>query len=140
MNYRDVILFVGLAAASFQGCQAEALSIHVRDAPIRSVLEGLARSEHLNLVLDDTVQGTMTLNITNVTASEAIKAIVASQNLWYEDHGAVQTITAGKNERELKHFTRGNYSMLPLRRRSKPYKPLCRKRLSDIMPTQIPWS
>lgn len=104
MNYRNAILVMGLVAASFQGCQAEALSVHVRDAPIRSVLEGLARSENLNLVLDDTVQGTMTINITNVTASEAIKAIVASQNLWYENHGAVQTITAGRKREGAKTF------------------------------------
>ena len=65
------------------------LSVHVREAPIRSVLEGLARSGNINLIVDDTVQGTMTMHINGVTVEDALDAIAASQNLYYEKEGPV---------------------------------------------------
>ena len=95
MNYRRAMIMLSLALWSMPVYETAALSVHVQDAPIRSVLEGLARSENLNLVLDDTVQGTMTMHLTDVTASEAIEAIAASQNLFYDKSRSVRTITAG---------------------------------------------
>ena len=72
------------------------LSVHVREAPVRSVLEGLARSGNINLIVDDTVQGTMTMHVDGVTVEDALDAIAASQNLYYEKEGPVRTMTAGK--------------------------------------------
>lgn len=78
------------------------LNMYVREAPVRSVLEGVARSSHINLLIDDTVQGTVTLTLNNVTAEEALDAIAASQNLYYEKNGPVRTITAGKKQNGIK--------------------------------------
>ncbi|WP_234987554.1 secretin and TonB N-terminal domain-containing protein [Megasphaera vaginalis (ex Bordigoni et al. 2020)] len=83
---------------------AAPLSVDVSDAPIRTVLEGLAKSGGINLVVDDTVQGSMTLHLENVTAEEAIKAIVAGQNLYYNRGGAIASITAGREQRGVKRL------------------------------------
>lgn len=104
MNYRSAMMLIGLAIWGIPVCETAALSIHVQDAPIRSVLEGLARSENINLVLDDTVQGTMTMNLSHVTASEAIAAIAASQNLFYDKSQPIQTITAGRKREGARTF------------------------------------
>lgn len=74
----------------------DTLNVYVRDVPVRSVLEGLARSSGINLLIDDTVQGTVTLNLSGVTAEEALDAIASSQNLYYEKDGPIRMMTAGK--------------------------------------------
>ena len=104
MKYRNVMIMLGLMVWSMPVYETPALSVHVQDAPVRSVLEGLARSENLNLVLDDTVQGTMTMHLTDVTASEAIEAIAVSQNLFYDKSRRIQTITAGRKREGAKTF------------------------------------
>lgn len=104
MNYRCAMIMLSLALWSMPVYETAALSVHVQDAPIRSVLEGLARSENLNLVLDDTVQGTMTMHLTDVTASEAIEAIAVSQNLFYDKSRSVRTITAGRKREGARTF------------------------------------
>ena len=74
---------------------AGSIEVHACNTPVRSVLEGLARASGINLIIDDTVQGNMTMHLSGVTAEEAIDAITASQNLFYEKNNSIRTITAG---------------------------------------------
>lgn len=55
--------------------QAEALDVRVHEAPVRTVLAGLARSAGINLVIDDTVDGTVTMELHDVPAEEAIRVL-----------------------------------------------------------------
>lgn len=70
------------------------VTLQVRDAPVRAVLEGLARSGGVNLIVDDSVQGTVTASVSGLSLDEAIEAIAASQNLWYGKEGGVQIVSA----------------------------------------------
>lgn len=64
---------------------AGAVDVQVQDVPTRTVLEGLVRSGNINLVVDDSVQGALTMNLHDVTLEEALQAIADSQGLYYEN-------------------------------------------------------
>ena len=51
------------AVCCFLPFQAAAIDIQVRDVPVRTVLEGLARSGQMNLIVDDSVEGTLTMTL-----------------------------------------------------------------------------
>ncbi len=83
------LLFCHVSAAA-----AGSVTLHVRDAPVRTVLEGLARSGKINLIIDDSVSGTVTIHINGVSVDEAMEAVAASRNMHYELDGAVRFVTA----------------------------------------------
>lgn len=86
---------------------ASTICIDVHDVPVRSVVEGLARSGGLNLIVDDTVQGNITMYLSDVTVEEALTAIASSQNLYYDKSGYIYMITAGRKTeggKELRTF------------------------------------
>ncbi len=58
---------------------AGAVDVQVRDVPTRTVLEGLARSGNINLVVDDSVQGSLTMNLHDGTVEAALPAVDVSQ-------------------------------------------------------------
>ncbi len=95
-EYCRICLAAAVWWAAGAGMLTHALSVQVQDAPIRTVLEGLARSGAINLLVDDTVQGTITLHLQDVTVEEALDTIAVSQNLFYRKDGAIRTMTAGR--------------------------------------------
>lgn len=97
------VLAIGIAAISWY-MPVSALQVRVSDAPIRTVLEGLAKSGNLNLIIDDSVQGNMTLHLDHVTPAQAVEAIAASQNLFYDTGSPIGIITAGRNEEKGKQY------------------------------------
>ena len=86
-----VLLFILLARTD-----VFAVSVEAQEVPVRTVVEGLARSGGINLIVDDTVQGMLTLHLDNVTIEEALQAIADSQDLLYETRGPVRMMTAGR--------------------------------------------
>ena len=85
------LLGVGLVPAF----AADTVSVDVYETPVRTVIEGLARSGGINLILDDTVQGNMTIHLKDVTVEEALQAIADSRNLLYYKNKSIRTMTAG---------------------------------------------
>lgn len=94
MVYRIVLLVMAVLLAG--PIQAEAIRVDVHDVPVRTVVEGLARSGGINLIVDDSVQGNLTMCLTGVTVQEALQAIADSQNLRYDTNGTIYTLTAGR--------------------------------------------
>lgn len=84
--------------------EAKPVSIHAQDVPVRTVLEGLARSVPMNLAVDDTVAGTMTIHVENIDAEEALQGIITSQNLHCQQQGAMRLITGKSRETGSKQF------------------------------------
>lgn len=79
-------------------CGAGTLRIDVHEVPVRAVLEGLARGNDLNLVIDDSVSGNVTIRLHDVTAEDALNALVAAGNLLVEEQDGIRLISgAGKN-------------------------------------------
>lgn len=60
---------------------AEPIDIDVENAPIRDVLRLIGEVGHLNFVLDDAVQGTVTVSLREVPWDQALAAILASEGL-----------------------------------------------------------
>ena len=56
-------------------------SIDMQNADIHSVLRFIADFAHLNLVVDDSVSGTVTVRLKDVTWQEALEAVLATKGL-----------------------------------------------------------
>ena len=66
---------------------AEALSLHVADGDVRVVLHSIAEAGGINLVLDDSVQGSITLSLDDVEPEEACQLIACAKGLSMEKNG-----------------------------------------------------
>lgn len=86
---------VSLFCATAWGAEPN-VTIHVQDTPVRTVLSGLAKLGNVNLIVDDTVQGSMTVSLQDIPFDEALGLIAESQNLYYTNTGGVRVITAGR--------------------------------------------
>ena len=60
---------------------SKAITIQVSDAPVRDVLRALAKEGGLNLMLDESVMGTITLDLKKTPLNEALTAIASLSNL-----------------------------------------------------------
>ena len=88
-------LIIGLVLAGWP-VPVGALDVRVHEAPVRTVLSGLARSAGINLIIDDTVDGAVTMELQDASAEEAIRVLADSQNLLYSKEGPIAVITAGR--------------------------------------------
>ena len=59
----------------------QAVSVNMRDADLRDVLNLMARQGNFNIVLDPSVQGTLTVDITNVSINKALEYIFTVSDL-----------------------------------------------------------
>jgi len=65
------------------------ISLHVKDAPVRAVLNLIAEESGLNLVVSDQVEGAITLRLNAVPWPQALDIILQSRGLVMRDLGAV---------------------------------------------------
>jgi type II secretory pathway component HofQ len=72
------------------------VSIDYVQADVRWVLKQLARKMGVNIVMDDTVKGTVTLSIKNVPADGVFKLVLQLNDLHYKSLGS--TIVVGSQE------------------------------------------
>lgn len=77
---RICLALVTLFCVSFCG-SVEAVSLNVVNGDVREVLRSVARAEGLNIVLDDSVQGSVTVNLQDVSSDEAIRSIALARGL-----------------------------------------------------------
>ena len=89
---------VFLAVCMLPMYSADAVCVNVQDVSVRTVVEGLARSGGINLIVDDTVQGKVTMRLNDVTIDEALQAIADSQDLLYDNQGSIRILTAGHKQ------------------------------------------
>lgn len=76
-TFRMLALLLSLALAA----DPPLFSIDLQNADIHTVLRFIADYAHLNLVVDDRVQGTVTVRLKNVTWQDALSAVLASKGL-----------------------------------------------------------
>ena len=70
-------------------------SLHLENADLRTVLSAIAKSNNLNLVLDNSISGSVSLHLENIQAADALKIIsTASGYSWQQ---TPQSIIIGKN-------------------------------------------
>ncbi|MDE0091830.1 MAG: secretin and TonB N-terminal domain-containing protein, partial [Oligoflexia bacterium] len=68
------------------------VSFHVIDAPIKQVLRFISEESGLNMVIDETVSGTVTLKLEDVPWDQALHTIFKVKSLGYTRDGNVITI------------------------------------------------
>lgn len=100
MNAR--ILGAVLAAGVWMGAGnawADAVTLHVKNAPVEEVLEGLADVNHMNVVLPGKLGGTVTADLDSVPAEEAFQMIAASCGFSVSQRGKTMIVYGGNGSR-----------------------------------------
>jgi type IV pilus assembly protein PilQ len=70
----------------------ERMSLRFRDYPIREVIQAFSDFANLNIVISDSVSGTITLNLQDVPWDQALDVILQQKNLQMDKRGNVVTI------------------------------------------------
>lgn len=83
------MLFPGTALAE------ETLSLRLENAPVRELLQNLADMAHRNLIFAGEMKGEITANLENVTAEEALRAVIAADGLAVRDTGTALIVYDG---------------------------------------------
>ncbi len=77
----EILATIGHDGEPVPASTATPISLDLQEADIRSVLRLFGRHAHLNFVLDDSVQGTVTVKLVEVPWDLALAAILASKGL-----------------------------------------------------------
>lgn len=100
-------LLISLSAPLFSANTNEKLSLNFQAIPVRSALDIIAQFAGLNMVMSDTVKGTVSLHLKDIPWNEALDTILKSQGLDKLQLGQVLLIApvdeiAAKQEASLK--------------------------------------
>ena len=95
----------------------QAVSVNMRDADLRDVLNLMARQGNFNIVLDPSVQGTLTVDITNVSINKALEYIFTVSDLSYAKDGNT-LLVASSQAAETKNMTAKTLKAIPVLYRS----------------------
>lgn len=94
----NLILVLAFSTAFFPDvATAATVSLHVIGADVRSVLASIAQLGGVGLVLDDSVKGTVTIEIDDIEARDALSLIASARGLSLGEVNGVILITAAKN-------------------------------------------
>ena len=75
---------------------AEPVSLHVADGNVRDVLSTVSYIGGINIVVDDSVSGTVSMNLDGVEPAEAVELIAAAKGLSVEQRGDVFVVSTPK--------------------------------------------
>lgn len=81
MNRIWIFIFSAFICLFF-ACPTYAFSLNVMDGDVREVLRSVARAEGINMVLDDSVKGRVSLNLETVSPEEVIRSIAMAKGLY----------------------------------------------------------
>lgn len=85
--------------------RASAISLHLADADVRYILTVLASSDNINLIMDDNVSGSVSVNLDDVLPIDAIKMIGKIKGLSFAEDKNILFIGSPEN-------IRSNYGQL----------------------------
>lgn len=74
--------------------KAATTSFNFRNIPVRSALQLIAEEGHFNLVVSDSVQGTISLRLVDVTWAEALDVVLRLKGLQQRVDGNTRSVTA----------------------------------------------
>lgn len=89
---KKVLIAVALFCLLFgpgKGYCAGNIQINAHDVPLRTVLEGLGRSAGMNILIDDSVKGNITVYLHNVSAQEALQSVIHEAGLCLEEKNGI---------------------------------------------------
>jgi type II secretory pathway component GspD/PulD (secretin) len=91
----------------------EKVSLNLRDTSLRYVLNTLAEQGHFNLILDDSVQGNLTVDIKNISINKALEYIFTVTELSYTKDGNT-VIVATKTQADSKNLNARTFKAIPV--------------------------
>lgn len=82
-----LLSFIGLLHAAEQPKEHHVFSVRLKQAPLIATLQQLALTQHVNLILDDDIQGTVSLQLENTDLAQLLKAVakIKQLDLWQEN-------------------------------------------------------
>jgi type IV pilus assembly protein PilQ len=81
-------------AAPVDAPRAATTSFNFNDIPVRSALQLIAEEGRFNLVVSDSVQGTITLHLTDVTWEQALEVVLRLKGLEQRVYSDTHAVTA----------------------------------------------
>ncbi len=93
--------------------QNERLSLNLREVSIRDVLNLIAQQGNFNLILDDSVTGTLTVDISNVDINKALEYIFSVSALSYTKDGDT-LIVASQETASKKNLNARTFKAIPV--------------------------
>ncbi|MDT8409132.1 MAG: type IV pilus secretin PilQ [Wenzhouxiangellaceae bacterium] len=72
--------------------EGERITLNFQDIPVRSVLQLIADISDLNIVVSDSVDGSLTLRLTNVPWDQALDIVLETRNLDMRESGNVRWV------------------------------------------------
>ena len=84
------------ATPSTAGSRGATTTFNFQDIPVRSALQLIAEEGGFNLVVSDSVQGNITLRLTDVTWEQALEIVMRMKGLQHRVDGpTTMTVTGG---------------------------------------------
>ena len=74
--------------------RAETTTFNFSNIPVRSALQLIAEQGHFNLVVSDSVQGTVSLHLVNVTWEQALDIVLRLKGLHQRIDGNTRSVSA----------------------------------------------
>lgn len=91
----------------------EKVSLSLRNASLRDVLHALAAQGKFNIILDESIEGTLTVDIKDVSVNKALEYIFTAANLSYSKDGNT-IIVATKEKADEKNLTAKTFKAIPV--------------------------
>lgn len=92
---------------------SDKVSLNLRDSSLRDVLNMLAQQGKFNLIMDDSVDGTLTVDIKNISINKALEYIFTVANLSYTKDGNT-VIVASKDSADEKNLNAKTFKAIPV--------------------------
>ncbi len=92
---------------------SDKVSLNMRDASLRDVLNMLAEQGKFNLILDESVDGTLTVDIKNISINKALEYVFTVADLSYTKDGNT-VIVAAKDAADKKNLTAKTFKAIPV--------------------------
>ena len=106
-----LIAAVLMTAIGVSAQEGATISIDTQDTDIRSLLTGLAKAHGINLILGDSVKGSVSISLKGVPPMKAIELILTANGFVMDK--VVDVVIAGKAE-EIKDFLPKTLKIVPL--------------------------
>ncbi len=98
----------------FQQNANKPITVSLRNSDVKQVLRMFADKAGLNIIIHDSVNGTVTLDLVNVTLEDAFKYVLKMNDLTYIINDKTMMVVS-KNAAESVNLSKGNIDILPVK-------------------------
>jgi type IV pilus assembly protein PilQ len=95
------MLLLTLAASVYADDRGPAISIELRDIELKDVLRAIGQEHRINMVVDDSITGKVTVSLRNVPLWDAVDSILRGKGYTYIKDGNIVRIVKAAEEEEL---------------------------------------